>query len=66
MVQNAVTTHIDLAPTFFQLAGISARDDFDGTPIPISPSSKATRHEHVTVEYWGKGVAEGAFGGIGQ
>lgn len=66
LVQNAVTTHIDLAPTFFQLAGIPARDDFDGTPIPIGSSSKATRHEHVTVEYWGKGVAEGAFGGIGQ
>ncbi|KAJ5808977.1 hypothetical protein N7474_010246 [Penicillium riverlandense] len=65
VVQNAVTTHIDLAPTFFQLAGIPARDDFDGTPIPINSSSKTTRHEHVTVEYWGKGVAEGAFGYIG-
>ncbi|KAJ5335586.1 hypothetical protein N7452_007989 [Penicillium brevicompactum] len=64
-VQDAVTTHIDLAPTLFHLAGIPARDDFDGTAIPITPEFEAERHEHVTVEFWGDAVAEGAFSGIG-
>ncbi|KAJ6164971.1 hypothetical protein N7470_003643 [Penicillium chermesinum] len=64
--ENSVTTHIDLAPTIFQLAGIQPREDFDGTAIPLTPQSKATRHEHVTVEYWGKGVAEGTFSQIGE
>ncbi|KAJ5239348.1 hypothetical protein N7468_003967 [Penicillium chermesinum] len=63
--ENSVTTHIDLAPTIFQLAGIQPREDFDGTAIPLTPQSKATRHEHVTVEYRGKGVAEGTFSQIG-
>ncbi|CAG8089156.1 unnamed protein product [Penicillium olsonii] len=64
-VQDAVTTHVDLAPTFFHLAGIPARTDFDGITIPITPDFEAERHEHVTVEYWGSAVAEGAFSGIG-
>lgn len=63
-VQDAVTTHIDLAPTFFKLAGIPFRDDFDGTPIPIG-SDDAT-HEHVTVEYWGSAVLEGEYRGFGK
>jgi arylsulfatase A-like enzyme len=65
-VQDAVTTHIDLAPTFFHLAGIPAREDFDGTAIPITPDFDAERHEHVTVEYWGNAVVEGVFSGIGE
>jgi arylsulfatase A-like enzyme len=65
-VQDAVTTHVDLAPTFFQLAGIPAREDFDGTAIPITPNFDAERHEHVTVEYWGNAVVEGIFSGIGE
>ncbi|KAJ6100451.1 hypothetical protein N7499_000081 [Penicillium canescens] len=64
-VQDAVTTHVDLAPTFFHLAGIPAREDFDGTAIPITPAFDAERHEHVTVEYWGNAVVEGIFSGIG-
>ncbi|KAJ5129142.1 uncharacterized protein N7515_005181 [Penicillium bovifimosum] len=64
-VQDAVTTHVDLAPTLFYLAGIPARDDFDGAPIPVTPGLDGERHEHVTVEYWGSAVAEGAFSGIG-
>lgn len=65
-VQDAVTTHIDLAPTFFDLAGIPSRPDFDGTAIPITPDATGLRHEHVTVEYWGKGVLEGDFSAIGR
>ncbi|KAJ5584753.1 Alkaline phosphatase-like alpha/beta/alpha [Penicillium hispanicum] len=64
-VQDSVTTHIDLAPTIFNLAGIPARADFDGTAIPVTPDFAGPRHEHVTVEYWGRGVAEGDFSGIG-
>ncbi|KAG6811801.1 hypothetical protein H0H92_005817 [Tricholoma furcatifolium] len=64
-VQNAVTTHIDLAPTIFHLAGIPARQDFDGTAIPLAPDFAGARHEHVTVEYWGFGFGEGTFGGVG-
>ncbi|OQE40896.1 hypothetical protein PENCOP_c005G05554 [Penicillium coprophilum] len=64
-VQDAVTTHVDLAPTFFHLAGIPTRDDFDGTAIPVTPEFDGQRHEHVTVEYWGSAVVEGVYSGIG-
>ncbi|KAJ9492394.1 hypothetical protein VN97_g828 [Penicillium thymicola] len=64
-VQDSVTTHVDLAPTLFHLAGIPARDDFDGTAIPVTPEFGGERHEHVTVEYWGSAVVEGAYSGIG-
>lgn len=66
--ENAVTTHIDLAPTFFKIAGIELRDDFDGTPIPLSANigMPGIRHEHVAVEYWGTAIAEGSVGGFGQ
>lgn len=65
-VQDAVTTHVDLAPTLFHLAGIPPRDDFDGTAIPMTPEFEGERHEHVTVEYWGSAVVEGIYSGIGQ
>lgn len=64
--QDSVTTHIDLAPTIFQLAGIPHRPDFDGTPIPVTPDFAGPRHEHVTVEYWGQAVLEGDFSHIGM
>ncbi|KAL2815258.1 alkaline-phosphatase-like protein [Aspergillus cavernicola] len=65
-VEDAVTTHIDLAPTIFDLAAISLRDDFDGTPIPLPSSSDSVhpRHEHVTVEYWGLSYLEGEKGAL--
>lgn len=59
---DAVTTHIDLAPTIFEIAGIKLRDDFDGVPVPLAEeteSSAEKRHEHVTVEYWGMAIEEG-------
>ncbi|KAL2807944.1 alkaline-phosphatase-like protein [Aspergillus granulosus] len=64
--EEAVTTHIDLVPSIFDLAGIPLREDFDGTPIPL-PSAVGTahpRHEHVTVEYWGIGYLEGEKGAL--
>ncbi|KAL2891026.1 Arylsulfatase [Ceratocystis lukuohia] len=67
-VTNLVTTHIDLAPTLLHLAQ-SAFDStfgFDGMPIPLTLSqletAQDTRHEHVTVEFWGTGLAEGRYG----
>ncbi|EED14631.1 arylsulfatase, putative [Talaromyces stipitatus ATCC 10500] len=62
--QDAVTTHIDIAPTLLKLAGIPLRDDLDGTPMPLHPNSNETRHEHVAVEYWGRGYLEGLKGAI--
>ncbi|KAL4875117.1 alkaline-phosphatase-like protein [Aspergillus karnatakaensis] len=62
----AVTTHIDLAPSIFDLAQIPLRDDFDGTPIPLPSGSDVAhpRHEHVTVEYWGQAYLEGEKGAL--
>lgn len=65
-VEDSVTTHIDLAPTIFELAGIPPRSDFDGTAIPVTEGFSGLRHEHVTVEYWGRAVVEGDYGGIGK
>jgi arylsulfatase A-like enzyme len=66
----AVTTHIDVAPTIFTIAGIVLRHDFDGTPIPLLEQAEThrdliQRHEHVAVEYWGIAIAEGELGGWG-
>lgn len=64
---DLVTTHTDLAPTFFELLGIPLRSDFDGAPIPITSTaiSQATsfgeRKEHVGVEYWGYAGSEGIY-----
>ncbi|KAG7407117.1 Arylsulfatase [Fusarium oxysporum f. sp. rapae] len=63
-IENAVTTHIDLAPTILRLAGANLRSDFDGTPIPVLPAQENKRHEHVAVEYWGGAIAEGEIGGF--
>ncbi|KAF3936024.1 Arylsulfatase [Dactylella cylindrospora] len=63
-ISKSVTTHIDVAPTLFELAGIDQREDFDGIPIPLKPASQTKRrHEHVNVEYWGFAAEEGSLGG---
>ncbi|KAL2840171.1 Six-hairpin glycosidase-like protein [Aspergillus pseudoustus] len=59
--EDRVTTHIDFAPTIFELLGLPLRDDFDGTPMRIAKNSSAVAHEHVTVEYWGTAVLEGNY-----
>ncbi|KAG8164435.1 hypothetical protein KVR01_006353 [Diaporthe batatas] len=77
-VEDAVTTHIDLAPTILKIAGSELRLDFDGMPIPLGADTAAgnaneeqgsgsfavKRHEHVAVEYWGFALAEGEGGGF--
>lgn len=62
---SSTTTHIDLVPTFFELAGIPLREDFDGTPAPIRQGTAGTKHEHVAVEFWGDVGFEGEFSRIG-
>ncbi|KAL1902807.1 hypothetical protein Sste5346_000718 [Sporothrix stenoceras] len=69
-VSQAVTTHVDLAPTLLKLARAPARADFDGEPIPLTAheldvaavDDGSGRHEHVTVEFWGFAASEGDFG----
>ncbi|KAJ5403489.1 arylsulfatase [Penicillium cosmopolitanum] len=64
----AITTHIDIAPTLFDITGLPLRSDFDGTPIPFKKelnSSDPVRHEHVTVEYWGLAIPEGKYNTLG-
>ena len=69
-VTNQVTSHTDLVPTIFKLVGIKPRDDFDGAAIPLTHydinESRPTRHEHITIEYWGFALAEGRFGFHGE
>ncbi|KAJ5942185.1 Alkaline phosphatase-like alpha/beta/alpha [Penicillium verrucosum] len=63
-IDETITTHIDIAPTLFELAGLPLRSDFDGTPMPTSkPNEEA--HEHVTVEFWGRGMLEGGLSNLG-
>lgn len=74
-VEDAVTTHIDLAPTILHWIGADPRPDFDGVPIPLGKDAgsasedsafEAKRHEHVAVEYWGVALAEGEGRGFGE
>ncbi|KAI4598774.1 hypothetical protein KJ359_002666 [Pestalotiopsis sp. 9143b] len=62
-VQNTFpTTHTDIVPTLFTLAGIPLHDDFDGEPIPVTAdmlAGAAPKSEHVNVEFWGTNLEEG-------
>ena len=63
------TSHTDLVPTFFSLAGIPLREDFDGEPMLITEdqeSSSQRSSEHVNVEFWGEGLFEGTFRPSGE
>jgi hypothetical protein len=63
------TSHTDIVPTLFQLAGIPLHEDFDGVPIAVTSHARRTqrqKNEHVNIEYWGSGVIEGdAFNNLG-
>ncbi|KAJ4357147.1 uncharacterized protein N0V89_001722 [Didymosphaeria variabile] len=64
---DVVTTHTDIVPTLFELAGIDQRSDFDGQPIPvtskaIAQQAKNKKRDHVNVEFWGEGGDEGKYG----
>ncbi|KAI1661137.1 putative arylsulfatase [Daldinia decipiens] len=65
--EGVVTTHADLAPTFFDLLGIEQRDDFDGAAIPVTREGieevkgRGERREHAGIEYWGMAMGEGIY-----
>ncbi|KFA60090.1 hypothetical protein S40285_09331 [Stachybotrys chlorohalonatus IBT 40285] len=71
-LEEAITAHIDLAPTIFDIAGIELRKDFDGLAIPLHWRTNSTKEErphrsireHVAVEFWGVALAEGETGGF--
>lgn len=61
---DIVTTHTDLAPTFFSLLKLPLRDDFDGKAIPVTKAEiqkQQSQREHANVEYWGFAGGEGKF-----
>jgi N-acetylglucosamine-6-sulfatase len=60
-VQNIPSSHTDIVPTLFKLAGIPLRDDFDGEPIPVTEEMLSTneKSEHVNIEFWGEYLVEG-------
>lgn len=65
-VTDVVTSHTDIAPTLFQLAGIQLREEFDGSPIPLpdlalEKSRASHSQEHVAVEFWGVSISEGVY-----
>lgn len=63
------TSHTDIVPTLFRLAGIPLQDDFDGAPMPVTEDLRPAaghRREHVNVEFWGASIPEGAYPGIGE
>ncbi|OAP61898.1 hypothetical protein AYL99_04101 [Fonsecaea erecta] len=68
-----VTSHIDLAPTFLNLAGVGgnelAKYELDGSTIPLHSlalvhSEQPWPQEHVNVEMWGIIMSEGRYGYI--
>lgn len=65
---NTPTSHTDIAPTLFNLAGIPLRDDFDGVPMPVGcikgGDEPIVKQEHVNVEFWGPNLGEGKYGSV--
>ncbi|KAF1922711.1 arylsulfatase precursor [Didymella exigua CBS 183.55] len=59
--QSIPSSHTDIVPTLFALAGIPLRDDFDGEPIPVTATqlARSTKSEHVNIEFWGEYLVEG-------
>lgn len=63
------TTHTDIVPTIFELAGLPLHKEWDGEPIPVTTkqqSETTRRSEHVNVEFWGVGIFEGENAPIGD
>ncbi|SPN97772.1 related to arylsulfatase [Cephalotrichum gorgonifer] len=55
------TTHTDLVPTIFELAGIPLRPEFDGAPMPVTKEIPQKKYEHVNIEFWGVNLEEGEY-----
>ncbi|KAK8077180.1 arylsulfatase precursor [Apiospora saccharicola] len=67
------TSHTDIVPTLFELAGIPLQEEFDGVPMPVTETAQqneqsdaARKSEHVNVEFWGDAIAEGDYPGTGS
>jgi N-acetylglucosamine-6-sulfatase len=60
-IQSIPSSHTDILPTIFTLAGIPLREDFDGEPIPVTTGLLETsdKSEHVNIEFWGDYLVEG-------
>ena len=60
-ISSVPTSHTDIVPTIFQLAGIPLHHDFDGEPIPVKscPQEQGSKSEHVNIEFWGEFLQEG-------
>ncbi|RYN53297.1 Arylsulfatase [Alternaria tenuissima] len=60
-VQTIPSSHTDIVPTLFHLAGIPLREDFDGEPIPVTEEllARNEKSEHINIEFWGNYLVEG-------
>ncbi|KAI8932845.1 hypothetical protein NX059_010328 [Plenodomus lindquistii] len=61
ITRHIPSSHTDIVPTIFELAGIPLRDDFDGEPIPVREADVkgSEKSEHVNIEFWGDFLGEG-------
>lgn len=60
-VRSDLTSHTDVAPTLLKIAG-QQRNGMDGIEMPIhGNSSQLKKMEHVAIEHWGPGRAEGIY-----
>ncbi|KAM0227199.1 hypothetical protein ACHAPO_011736 [Fusarium lateritium] len=61
-IADVVTSHTDLVPTIFRMAGITAKPEFDGVAVPLTNKEilkgLSARAEHLAVEYWGLSIDE--------
>jgi N-acetylglucosamine-6-sulfatase len=63
------TSHTDIVPTLFRLAGIPLQEEFDGESMPVTTeqlSKPFKKSESVNVEFWGPAILEGAYPGDGS
>jgi N-acetylglucosamine-6-sulfatase len=68
-VQSIPSSHTDIVPTLFELAGIPQREDFDGEVIPVTAelAKSSEKSEHVNIEFWGEYLVEGnTFRGVNK